>query len=161
MRVSFRAFALVLIASCANRGSDQGDTAGATARGAAGTTEVSRACAEVAELFRIIGATPVYVRADSLPALPGDGRRAGCLVHAEGILGGRATVPFLSGALADSIGPSWTRDSTMVADGRGGAAYGVRRGAALCLFHVSWTMKVRYDPRADPSPYSADVVCAP
>jgi hypothetical protein len=123
--------------------------------------DVLDACEAIKVLFRKSAATRVSLNSDSIPALTGGGMLEGCVVQAEGTLGGAVTVPYLASALPDSLGPGWTRDSTMAADGPRGTAYAVSRGNARCLFRIGWTMRVRYDTKEDPPPYTASVACAP
>jgi hypothetical protein len=101
----------------------------------------------------------VDVRPDSFPALTGPEKRFGCVVSVHGSLGGAVTVPYLTGALVDSLGIAWTRDSVLIADGSSATAYGLRRGAVLCLLRINWKIRVRYDPRAEPSPYNVEAGC--
>ena len=122
--------------------------------------EVRQACEAVAVRLRSVAATVVEIKTDSFPEFTGTSKRAGCVVHAEGTLGGVVTIPYLARALPDSLGPGWMRDSAMVADGPRGTAYAVTRGDVQCLFRINWTMRVRYDTKADPAPYTANVGCA-
>lgn len=122
--------------------------------------EAVDACEAIGSLFRRSAATRVVVKNDSFPELTGGGALAGCVVHADGTLGGGVTVSYLVSALRDSLGPGWTRDSTQAADGPRGTAYALRRGGVRCLFRITWTMRVRYDPKADAPPYAANVGCA-
>jgi hypothetical protein len=153
-------FAVVCTIACGER-ETSGDTAsGATATALSVRIDVARACDAVAGHLRSASATRVEVKADSFPEFTGSARRSGCVVRADGTLGGPVTVPFLTSALADSLGPGWTRDTTMVADGPRGTAYVLTRGDVSCLFRVNWTMRVRYDTKADPPPYTANIGCA-
>lgn len=124
--------------------------------------DLARACGEVAAQFRRAGAASVNVHGDTFPSFGKAANRNGCGVRAEGTLGGRVTIPFLTTSLPDSLGANWARDSTWTpgAGGTSGTAYAVKRGEVDCLFRINWRMRVRYDPKAEPPPYSADVVCA-
>lgn len=154
-------FAMCAIGSCTEGRPSPRDTAAAASvrEQAPIATAVTRACTEVAELFRRAAAAQVDVRPDSFATFTGPAKRFGCVVSVHGSLGGAATVPYLTGALADSLGNAWTRDSLLVTDGASNAAYGLWRDNVLCLFRINWKIKVRYDPRAEPSPYSAEVGC--
>ena len=120
---------------------------------------VEQACAEVAEQFRRIAASNVVVVVDSFPAP--SSKQFGCVVRAQAVLGGAATIPFLAKGLADSLGPAWKRDSAIVESGSNGATYSLTRGDVRCRFQIGWTIRVRYDVRGESSPYNADIGCAP
>jgi len=154
-------FAMCAICACTEGSPDLGDTAaGASLREHAPIASAeTQACTELADHFRKAAATRVDVRPDSFAAFTGPEKRFGCVVSVHGSLGGGVTVPYLSGALADSLGSAWTRDSVPVADGSSATAYGLRRGSVLCLLRINWKIKVRYDPKAEPSPYNVEAGC--
>jgi hypothetical protein len=154
-------FAMCAIGACTERSPAQGETAaGASPREHPPiASAVTQACTELADHFRKAAATQVGVRPDSFAAFTGPEKRFGCVVSVHGSLGGAVTVPYLTGGLADSLGGAWTRDSVPVADGSSATAYGLRRGGVLCLLRINWKIKVRYDPKAEPSPYNVEAEC--
>jgi hypothetical protein len=156
-------FAMGVIGACKESSPAQGDTAAGAARREQPpiASAETQACTELADQFRKAAATQVDVRPDSFAAFTGREKRFGCVVSVHGSLGGAVTVPYLTGALADSLGSAWTRDSVPVADGSSATAYGLRRGSVLCLLRINWKIKVRYDPKAEPSPYNLEAECHP
>jgi hypothetical protein len=148
------------VIACADRTAERADSAAAPPAIPV-EPDVAQACEAIAALFMKSGTTLVSVTNDSFPELIGGGALEGCVVQARGTLGGGVTVPYLARALPDSLGPGWTRDSTRVADSPRGTAYALSRGSTRCLFRIHWTMRVRYDTKADPPPYTASVGCAP
>jgi hypothetical protein len=154
-------FAMCAIGACKESSPAQGDTAaGASLQEHSPiASAVTQTCTELADHFRKAGAAQVDVKTDSFPAFTGNGKRFGCVVSVHGSLGGAVTVPYLTGALADSLGKAWTRDSVPLTDGSSATAYGLRRGGVLCLLRINWKIKVRYDPKAEPSPYNVEAGC--
>jgi hypothetical protein len=141
--------AIVMLAMCAIGACTEGRPAQGDTAAAASLREhppiasaVTQACTELADHFRKAAATQVDVRQDSFPAFTGPEKRFGCVVSVHGSLGGAVT-----------------RDSVPVADGSSATAYGLRRGSVLCLLRINWKIKVRYDPRAESSPYNVEAGC--
>jgi hypothetical protein len=149
---------ILCIIACTGR--PEADTATIQADTTPPMTPLETACSEVAQRFRVLPSGRIEQVTDSFPAFDGGERRYGCVIKAYGPLREPVTVPFLTSALADSLGVAWTRDSLLVAGGSNGAMYGLRRGEVLCLFRINWNSTDPADSvAAQQSQYVAEIGC--
>lgn len=110
----------------------------ACAGGGVGSAAVTDACAEIAALAGRTGASEVEQRSGDFPGFREGELGSGCIVEMAGPITTEAPVPLLVTAFADSLGPPWMRDDTLVADGPAMTVYGLWHDEVLCLIRVDW-----------------------